>query len=132
MMDRLRIPHCSRPFRTIVSISFSLSHLMRPAISFATGSEPDIFISRERDAVKWPARSRDGSTTGSSVHVEASATNEVTLIGIDLGKHVFHLHAQHAKGHDVFHKRLARLQLILFFSNPNPIAIVKEASAGSH
>ncbi|MFM0049336.1 hypothetical protein [Caballeronia grimmiae] len=24
--------------------------------------------------------------------------NEVTLIGIDLGKHVFHLHAQHAKG----------------------------------
>ena len=58
--------------------------------------------------------------------------NEVTLIGIDLGKHVFHLHAQHAKGHDVFRKRLARLQLLWLFSNPKRITIVMEACAGSH
>lgn len=58
--------------------------------------------------------------------------NEVTLIGIDMGKHGFHLHAQHAKGHDVFRKRLAHLQLLLFFSNPKRITIVKEACAGSH
>ncbi|TDY45334.1 hypothetical protein BX592_1141 [Paraburkholderia rhizosphaerae] len=34
--------------------------------------------------------------------------NEVTLIGIDLGKHVFHLRAQDAKGHEVFRKKLSR------------------------
>lgn len=28
--------------------------------------------------------------------------NEITLIGIDLGKHVFHLHGQDVKGHEVF------------------------------
>lgn len=33
--------------------------------------------------------------------------NEVTLIGIDLGKHVFHLHARDAKGREVFRKKLA-------------------------
>jgi hypothetical protein len=37
--------------------------------------------------------------------------NEVTLIGIDLGKHVFHLHVQDAKGHEVFRKKLSRAQL---------------------
>jgi len=58
--------------------------------------------------------------------------NEVTLIGIDRGKHVFHLHAQHAKGHDVFRKRLAHLQLLSLFSNPKLITIVMEACAGSH
>lgn len=58
--------------------------------------------------------------------------NEVTLIGIDMGKHVFRLHAQDAKGHDVFCKRLARVQLLSLFSNPKRITIVMEACADSH
>ncbi|WP_321940471.1 IS110 family transposase [Paraburkholderia sp. J8-2] len=58
--------------------------------------------------------------------------NEVTLIGIDLGKHVFHLHAQDAKGHEVFRKRLSRLQLLPFFSNLKAVTVVMEACAGSH
>ncbi|MBN9695610.1 MAG: IS110 family transposase, partial [Zoogloea sp.] len=32
----------------------------------------------------------------------------VTLIGIDLGKHSFHLHAQDAAGRMVFRKKLTR------------------------
>jgi transposase len=58
--------------------------------------------------------------------------NEVTLIGIDLGKHVFHLHAQDAKGHEVFLKRLSRLQLLPFFCNLKVVTVVMEACAGSH
>jgi transposase len=58
--------------------------------------------------------------------------NEVTLIGIDLGKHVFHLHAQDAKGHEVFRKKLARTQLLPFFSNLKAVTVVMEACAGSH
>ncbi|WP_027796000.1 IS110 family RNA-guided transposase [Paraburkholderia acidipaludis] len=58
--------------------------------------------------------------------------NEVTLIGIDLGKHVFHLHAQDAKGHEVFRKKLSRTQLLPFFSNLKAVTVVMEACAGSH
>nr|WP_274389382.1 IS110 family transposase [Paraburkholderia tagetis] len=61
-----------------------------------------------------------------------SASNEVTLIGIDLGKHVFHLHAQDAKGHEVFRKKLSRAQLLPFFSNLKAVTVVMEACAGSH
>jgi transposase len=58
--------------------------------------------------------------------------NEVTLIGIDLGKHVFHLHAQDAKGHEVLRKKLSRAQLLPFFSNFKAVTVVMEACAGSH
>jgi transposase len=58
--------------------------------------------------------------------------NEVSLIGIDLGKHIFHLHAQDAKGHEVFRKRLSRAQLLPFFSNLKAATVVMEACAGSH
>ena len=33
--------------------------------------------------------------------------NEVTRIGIDLGKHSFHLHAQDATGRMVFRKKMS-------------------------
>ncbi|WP_168788232.1 IS110 family transposase [Paraburkholderia aromaticivorans] len=58
--------------------------------------------------------------------------NEVTLIGIDLGKHVFHLHAQDAKGSEVFRKKPPRSQLLPFFSNLKAVTVVMEACAGSH
>ncbi len=38
--------------------------------------------------------------------------NVVTLIGIDPGKHSFHLHAQDAAGRMVFRKKLTRSQLL--------------------
>ena len=41
----------------------------------------------------------------------------VTLIGIDLGKHSFHLHAQDAVGRMVFRKKLSRQQLLRTLAN---------------
>ena len=38
--------------------------------------------------------------------------NAVTLIGIDLGKYSFHLHAQDGLGRMVFRKKLSRQQLL--------------------
>lgn len=58
--------------------------------------------------------------------------DEVTLIGIDLGKHVFHIHGQDAKGHAIFRKKLSRQQLLSFFSNLKAVTVVMEACAGSH
>jgi transposase len=58
--------------------------------------------------------------------------NEITLIGIDIGKQVFHLHAQDAKGREVFRKKLSRAQLLPFFSNLKVVIVVMEACAGAH
>jgi transposase len=58
--------------------------------------------------------------------------NEITLIGIDIGKQVFHLHAQDAKGREVFRKKLSRAQLLPFFSNLQVVTVVMEACAGAH
>ena len=58
--------------------------------------------------------------------------NEITLIGIDLGKHVFHLHAQDTKGHEVLRKKLSRAQLLPLFSNLKAATVVMEACAGAH
>jgi transposase len=58
--------------------------------------------------------------------------NEVTLIGIDLGKHSFHLHAQDATGRMVFRKKLSRQQLLRTLANVPSCRVVMEACAGSH
>jgi len=58
--------------------------------------------------------------------------NEVTVIGIDLGKHSFHLHAQDAAGRMVFRKKLSRQQLLRTLANVPCCRVVMEACAGSH
>lgn len=57
---------------------------------------------------------------------------DVTLIGIDLGKHSFHLHGQSAQGKGVFRKKCTRKQLINFLATFHPCLIVMEACAGAH
>lgn len=57
---------------------------------------------------------------------------EVTLIGIDLGKHSFHVHGQDARGKGIFHKKFTRKPLINFLATFQPCTIVMEACAGAH
>ena len=56
----------------------------------------------------------------------------VTLIGIDLGKNSFHLHAQDAAGRMVFRKKLTRSQLFSQLANVPSCTVVMEACAGAH
>ncbi|PQV43276.1 IS110 family transposase [Paraburkholderia sp. BL21I4N1] len=58
--------------------------------------------------------------------------DDVTLVGIDLGKHSFHLHGQDAKGKAVFRKKTNRKQLVEFFATFHACTVVMEACAGSH
>jgi transposase len=58
--------------------------------------------------------------------------NAVSLIGIDLGKHSFHLHAQDGLGRMVFRKKLSRQQLLRTLANVPACRVVMEACAGSH
>ena len=43
--------------------------------------------------------------------------SESALIGIDLGKHSFHLHGQYKSGREVFRKKCSRPQVMHFFGN---------------
>ena len=58
--------------------------------------------------------------------------HDVTLVGIDLGKHSFHLHGQDRHGKAVFRKKVNRKQLIEFFAKFHPCTVVMEACAGAH
>jgi transposase len=57
---------------------------------------------------------------------------EVTLVGIDLGKHSFHLHGQDGHGKAVFRRKVSRKQLVEFFATLQPCTVVMEACAGAH
>lgn len=57
---------------------------------------------------------------------------DVTLVGIDLGKHSFHLHGQDRRGKAVFRKKVGRKQLVEFFTTFHPCTVVMEACAGAH
>jgi len=56
----------------------------------------------------------------------------VTLIGIDLGKHSFHVHGQDPHGKALLRMKFNRKQLIEFFAKFQTCAVVMEACAGAH
>jgi transposase len=64
--------------------------------------------------------------------LEAIIMNGVTLIGIDLGKHCFHLHGQDVKGRMVFRKKVSRSQMLRMLANFPPCRVVMEACSGAH
>jgi len=57
---------------------------------------------------------------------------DVTLIGIDLGKHSFHVHGQDRQGKALLRKKFGRKQLIEFFATFHACTVVMEACAGAH
>ena len=57
---------------------------------------------------------------------------DVTLIGIDLGKHSFHVHGQDRHGRALLLKKFSRKQLIEFLAKFHVCTIVMEACAGAH
>ncbi|MGH8436467.1 MAG: IS110 family transposase, partial [Pseudomonas sp.] len=56
----------------------------------------------------------------------------LALVGIDLGKHSFHLHGQDKSGREVFHKKFSRAQMMQFFGNLPVCVVVMESCAGAH
>lgn len=58
--------------------------------------------------------------------------SNLALVGIDLGKHTFHLHGQDKPGQELFRKKLSRQQMMRFFANLPACTVVMEACAGAH
>jgi transposase len=58
--------------------------------------------------------------------------SEVTIIGIDLAKRVFHLHGARVDGSVVFRKKASRAQLLAFFTQHPRCIVAMEACATAH
>jgi len=58
--------------------------------------------------------------------------SDLALVGIDLGKHTFHLHGQDKPGRELFRKKFSRQQMMRFFGNLPACTVVMEACAGAH
>ncbi|EFG9132192.1 TPA: IS110 family transposase [Escherichia coli] len=56
----------------------------------------------------------------------------VALIGIDLGKHSFHIHCQDKSGNALLRKRFTRTKLMQFLVTCPSSVVVMEACAGAH
>ncbi|MGE1177820.1 IS110 family transposase [Pseudomonas bananamidigenes] len=56
----------------------------------------------------------------------------MTLLGIDIGKHSFHLHGQDAKGHQVLRKKTNRGQLLSTLAQLPACTVVMESCGGAH
>lgn len=57
---------------------------------------------------------------------------KITIVGIDLAKHVFQLHGVDERGKTVLKKQLKRDQMAGFFANLSPCLIGMEACASAH
>ena len=58
--------------------------------------------------------------------------SEVSIIGLDLAKHVFQVHGADAVGRPVLRKRLRRGQVLEFFSRQPRCIVAMEACSGAH
>ena len=58
--------------------------------------------------------------------------NTITLLGIDIGKHSFHMHGQDSKGHQQLRKKVTRTQLLRTLAQLPVCTVVMESCAGAH
>ena len=57
---------------------------------------------------------------------------EIRVVGIDLGRNVFHLSCMDAEGRVVKRRRCTRPQLFAFFRGREPVLVGMEACASAH
>jgi len=57
---------------------------------------------------------------------------QATTIGLDIAKHVFHVHGADGAGHVLFRKRITRVKLLGFLAAQTRCVVAMEACAGAH
>jgi len=58
--------------------------------------------------------------------------SEVSIIGLDIAKHVFHVHGADGRGRAMFSKRISRGKLLDFFAAQPSCKVALEACGGAH
>jgi transposase len=85
-----------------------------------------------RDGVDAPRRHLCAKMVVSNDHLREASMGEVTTIGLDLAKQVFHVHGADASGAALFSRRLTRAKLIAFFASQPRCLVAMEACGGAH
>jgi transposase len=57
---------------------------------------------------------------------------QVTTIGLDIAKHVFHAHGADERGRAVFSRKISRAKLLAFFGRQPRCVVALKACAGGH
>jgi len=65
-------------------------------------------------------------------HLKEASVSEVSIIGLDIAKHVFHAHGADERGHALFSKRISRGRLLDFFASQPRCVVALEACGGAH
>jgi transposase len=65
-------------------------------------------------------------------HLREAPVSEVTTIGLDIAKQVFHAHGADASGAALFSRRLTRSKLLGFFASQPRCLVALEACGGAH
>jgi transposase len=65
-------------------------------------------------------------------HLREAPVSEVTTIGLDIAKQVFHVHGADASGAALFSRRLTRAKLLGFFASQPRCLVALEACGGAH
>jgi transposase len=58
--------------------------------------------------------------------------SEVTTIGLDIAKNVFHAHGADASGRALFSRKISRTKLLEFFAQQPQCTVALEACGGAH
>jgi hypothetical protein len=64
--------------------------------------------------------------------MEEASMSEVSIIGLDIAKRVFHAHDADALGGTVFSRRITRGKLLAFFASQPRCLVALEACGGAH
>ena len=65
-------------------------------------------------------------------HLREASVSEVTTIGLDIAKYVFHAHGVDGRGRAIFSKRISRGKLLDFFAAQPSCKVALEACGGAH
>ena len=65
-------------------------------------------------------------------HLREASVSEVSTIGLDIAKNVFHAHGAETRGAMVFSRKLTRGKLLEFFVRQPRCTVALEACGGAH
>src|SRR3974390_642470 len=77
-------------------------------------------------------RHRCAKVEGLSTTLREASVSEVSIIGLDIAKHVFHAHGADERGRVIFSKRIGRGKLLDFFAAQPSCTVALEACGGAH
>ena len=94
--------------------------------------EADIRFANIYDGVDAPPTASMCQSGVVEHHLREASVSEVSIIGLDIAKHVFHAHGADERGRALFSKRISRGKLLDFFAAQPSCTVALEACGGAH